>query len=84
MRKKCDCHLKICNTSLFEKSVVSVGIVLYNKAPNRIKKLESFKVFKKVELKSFLLDHSFYTLNEFFLVLIKVNEIARYKPANQL
>jgi hypothetical protein len=34
-------------------------ITLYNKVPNRIKKkLENFKVLK-VELKSFLLDHSF-------------------------
>jgi hypothetical protein len=51
MRKKCDYHVQICNTSLFRKSVLSVGTVLYNKVPNRIKKLESFKVFK-VELKS--------------------------------
>jgi len=29
------------------------------------KKLESFEMFK-VELKTFLLDHSCYTLNEFF------------------
>jgi len=49
--KKCDYHVQICNTSLFKKSVLSVGTVLYNKVPNRIKKLESFKVFK-VELKS--------------------------------
>jgi len=43
--------------------------------------LEGFKVFKE-ELKSFPLDHSFYTLNE-FLVLIKVNEIVRDKSGNK-
>ena len=36
----------------------------------------------KVELKSFLLGHSFYIWNE-FLVLIKVNEIARDKSGNE-
>jgi len=28
VRKKCDCHVQICNTSLFKKSVINVGIVL--------------------------------------------------------
>jgi hypothetical protein len=47
-----------------------MGIVLYNKVPNSIKKLEGFKVFK-IELKSYPLDHSFYTLNEFLDFIIK-------------
>jgi len=37
----------------------------------------------KVELNSFLLDHSFYIWNE-FLVLIKMKEIARDKSGNEL
>jgi hypothetical protein len=41
-RRKCDCHIQICNTSLFKKSLISVGIVLCNKVPNNKKKLESF------------------------------------------
>jgi len=35
-----------------------------------------------VELKSFLLDHTFHTVNAFF-VLIKVNEIERDKSRNK-
>jgi hypothetical protein len=81
MRKKCDFPVQSCNTSLFQKSVINMGIKLHNKVPNRITKLESFKVLQ-VELKSFLLDHSFCTLNE-FLVLIKVDEIARVKSGNK-
>jgi hypothetical protein len=37
---------------------------LCSNVPNRIKNLESFSVFKK-ELKSFSLERSFYTINEF-------------------
>jgi len=41
-----------------------MGIKLHNEVTTRIKKLEIL-VFK-VELQSFLLDHYFYTVNEFF------------------
>jgi len=58
-----------------------MGIKLHNEVPNSITKLESFRVFQ-VELKSFLLDHSFCMLNE-FLVLIKVDEIAKNKSGNK-
>jgi hypothetical protein len=41
-----------------------MGIELYSKLPNKITNMEGFLTFKK-ELKSFLLNHSFYTINEF-------------------
>jgi hypothetical protein len=41
-----------------------MGIELYSKVPNKIKKTADFLAFKK-DLKSFLLKHSFYTINEF-------------------
>jgi hypothetical protein len=37
---------------------------LYSKLPNKIKNMESFPIFKR-ELKSFLLSHAFYTVDEF-------------------
>jgi len=43
-----------------------MGIRLYNKMPTRIKQLHSFRDFKR-KLESFLLDHPFYSLNEFFI-----------------
>jgi hypothetical protein len=59
-----DFHVQSCRTTLFKKSVVNMGLKLYSKVPNRIKTSASFSAFKK-DLKSFLLEHSFYTINEF-------------------
>jgi len=40
-----------------------MGIRLYNKVPIHIKKSEEYKSFKR-ELKSFLTDHAFYSVEE--------------------
>jgi len=56
-------------TALFNRSVMNMGIRLYNKLPTRIKKLDSFRDFKR-KLKLFLLVHPFYSLNEFFFLYI--------------
>jgi hypothetical protein len=52
-------------TQFFKKSVINRGISLYNRLPLAIKKSEGFKHFKN-KLKLFLLEHPFYTVNEFF------------------
>jgi len=44
-----------------------MGIRLYNKMSTRIKQLDSFRDFQR-KLKLFLLDHPFYSLNEFFYI----------------
>jgi hypothetical protein len=44
---------------------VNMGIRLYNKMSDHIRKLEKNKLFKR-ELKSFLLQHAFYSLDEFY------------------
>jgi hypothetical protein len=41
-----------------------MGIRFYNKVPINIKKLEEYKLYKR-ELKSFLIDHAFYSVEEF-------------------
>jgi hypothetical protein len=41
-----------------------VSILLYNKLPERINSLHTFKTFKK-ELKSILLQNTFYTVEEY-------------------
>ena len=41
-----------------------MGIRLYNKVPMQIKKLEEYKLYKR-ELKSVLIDHEFYSVEEF-------------------
>jgi len=66
MRRKCDFHVLRCTTLFFERSVINVGIRMYNKIPTEIKQFESFRDFKQ-RLKLFLLDY-FYSLYEFFSV----------------
>jgi hypothetical protein len=41
-----------------------MGSELYNKLPHYIKEIKSYKTFRK-QLKSFLLQHTFYSVEEF-------------------
>jgi hypothetical protein len=50
--------------SILKKSLINMGIRLYNKAPIFIKKWEEYKPYKR-ELKSFLINHAFYSVEEF-------------------
>jgi hypothetical protein len=59
-----DLHIKPCNTDLYTKSVINMGIQLYNRVPINVKKLEKCITYKR-ELKSFLTDHAFYSIEEF-------------------
>jgi hypothetical protein len=62
-RKK-DIHIQVCSTHLFQRSVINMGTKLHNKLPGYIKGIDSYKTFKK-EWKSFLLLHTFYSVEEF-------------------
>jgi hypothetical protein len=44
-RQKSDVHVQYCRTTLFKNSSVNMGIKLYNKLPNEIKKLEKLRDF---------------------------------------
>ena len=59
-----DIHIQSYNTDLYKRSVIDMGAKLYNKCPGYIKQMDSYKTFKK-ELKSLLLLHSFYSVEEF-------------------
>jgi hypothetical protein len=63
-RRKLDLHVQYCNTVLFKKSVVNMGIKLDNKVSDHIKMRDNLRFFKR-DLKSFLLQHSFYSVDEF-------------------
>jgi hypothetical protein len=60
---KYDLHTQSRNTSLFQNSVLHMGIRLYKCLPLKIKKLDNFNQFRK-DVKSTLLNNLFYTLVE--------------------
>jgi hypothetical protein len=51
-------------TTLLKNSGGNVGIKLYNKLPNTIKWLDKIQEFKR-RLKYFLLQHTFYSMDEY-------------------
>jgi hypothetical protein len=63
-RKKLDLHTRQCYTVLYQKSVVNMGIKLFNRLPTKIKQLDNYKNFKR-EVKNFLVHNAFYTIEEF-------------------
>jgi len=58
-----DIHMQPYSTDLYKRSVINMGTKSYNKLPGFIKEIDSYKAFKK-ELKSLLLLHSFYSVEE--------------------
>jgi thermostable 8-oxoguanine DNA glycosylase len=62
-RQKSDAHVQYCRTTLFKNSSANMGIKLYNKLPNEIKKLEKLQDLKK-KLRHFLLQQTFYSVDE--------------------
>jgi hypothetical protein len=63
-RQKSDLHTQFCRTTLFKNSSANVGIKLHNKLPNTIKRLDKIQEFKR-RLKYFLLQHTFYSVDEY-------------------
>jgi len=59
-----DIHIQSYNTDLYNSCVINMGTKLHNKLPCYIKEIDCYKTFKK-ELKSLLLLHSFYSVEEF-------------------
>jgi hypothetical protein len=64
-RSKYYLHTQFCNTCLFQKSILNMGVKLYKHLPSKIKKLENCNCFTK-EVKLVLLKTPFYTLEEFY------------------
>jgi hypothetical protein len=63
-------HMQVFPTSPSESKcqkmfIAVIGIKLYNRMCIRIKKLEKFKDLK-INIKTFLLNYSFYSLEEYF------------------
>ena len=64
-RRKLDIHVKMKNMETYKKSVINTGTKIYNKLPGFLKEIDDNRVFRK-KLKTFLLLHSFYSVEEFF------------------
>ena len=54
-------HTQFFNTTLFQKSVLNVGVKFYKYLPLKIKKLYNFNRFRR-EVKSASLNNSFYMI----------------------
>jgi hypothetical protein len=60
MWRKLNVYVQHWNTVIFKKSMINMGISLYNKVPDQIRLRENCNSFN--DLKSFLLQHSFYSI----------------------
>jgi hypothetical protein len=60
-----DFQTHFCRTDIFKKSLNNLGTKLYNKKfSNYLKNLENLKLFKK-QLNTFLLQQTFYSVDEY-------------------
>ena len=57
-------HIIACKINLQKKSVINMGIRLYNKLPKYIQQEERYKSYKR-KMKGFLIDNAFYSLDEY-------------------
>jgi hypothetical protein len=62
-----DLHLPQVSLAMYQKGVYYPGIKIFNGLPKAIKDISSKPKKFKIALKLYLLTHSFYSLDEFFL-----------------
>jgi len=65
-RHKTDLHPLTCRTNLAKNNGLNMGIALYNKLPQNLKKLDMKHTFKK-KAKKFSLQNVFYSVDEYLL-----------------
>jgi len=63
-RRKMDIHIQSYGTNLYKNSMINMGTKIYNKLPEYIKGIDSYKFFKK-SLKLFLLCKTCYSDEEY-------------------
>jgi hypothetical protein len=63
-RKKDDLFIVPCKTSLCKNNFNNIGLCLLNNLPQYIKDIPALYKFKKA-LETFLLEHGFYSIDEF-------------------
>ena len=65
IRGKFDLYTRYCSTKLHQRSSTNMGINLFNKLAVQIKQWNNYQDFKR-EVKTFLLNSSFYMIEEVF------------------
>ena len=65
-RFKHNLHLPSTNLTLVQKAVLYSGSKIYNHLPSNIKVLSNDAKLFKSTLKSYLIEHKFYSLDEFY------------------
>jgi len=62
--KEDDIHIQSYKTNLYNKSVINMGTKFCNMMTGYIKEMDNYKAFMQ-ELKTFLLYHAFYSVEEY-------------------
>jgi hypothetical protein len=68
-RQKSDINIQFCRTTLLKNSSANVGIKLYNKLPNTMKRLEKIHEFKE-DCSTFCCNLFFYSVDEYVCLLL--------------
>jgi len=71
-RSKYDLHLPTTRLTLMQKGVLYSGSRIYNHLPFHIKCLINDSKQFKVKLRTFLLEHSFYSIEEFYQTISEI------------
>ena len=71
---KSDIHVQFFRTTLFRNCVANMGIKLYDKVSHEVKKLEKIQEFQR-KLKYFLLQHIFYSVDEYMSYGILLSDV---------
>jgi hypothetical protein len=64
IQNEIDIHIQSYRMNLYKNSVINMGTKMYNKLPDYIKGIDSYKFFKKA-FKSFLLRNTFNSVEEY-------------------
>ena len=68
IRNNYNLHLPTTNLTLVQKGVLYSGSKIYNHLPHHIKALSNDQKLFKSKLKTFLMEHTLYSLEEFYQV----------------
>jgi len=69
-QRKLDLHVKMQNTEVYKKSVINMGMKVYNNLPRFLKEIDDYRAFKR-KLKKFLLLQFFTQWKNLILICVE-------------